>query len=103
MRDYLKKLISARKSLPALRRGAYRHLAAESHGQCLAFARLYAEQSILVVLNTGPTSCRLSVPVGELGWQEGRSVRNLLETGEYVVAGGALALDLPPCSGAWIG
>ncbi len=103
LRDYLKILISARKRLPALRRGAYRHLAAESHGQCLAFARLHAEQSILVVLNTGATECRLSVPVGELGWQEGRSVRNLLETGEYVVAGGALTIDLPPRTGAWIG
>ncbi len=103
LRDYLKKLISARKNLPALRRGAYRHLAAESHGQCLAFARLHGEQSVLVALNMGATHCRLSVPVGELGWQEGRSLRNLLDPGEYVVAGGALAIDLPPRAGAWIG
>ena len=103
LRDYVKKLVAARKRLPALRRGAYRHMASVNHGQSLAFARLYGEESILVALNTGAIHHRLTVPVGELGWAEGRILHNLLDPGEYVVAGGALALDLPPRSGVWIG
>ncbi len=75
LRDYLKKLIAARKRLPALRRGAYRHLAAESHGQCLAFARLHGEESILVALNMGATHCRLTCARWRVGLA-GRPLRS---------------------------
>ena len=103
MRDYLKKVIATRKRLPALRSGGYRHLAAEDHGASLAFARLHAEENVLVALNSGLTPNRLSVPVADLGWEDGRTVRSLLDHGEYTVSGGVLALDLPPRSGLWIG
>jgi cyclomaltodextrinase / maltogenic alpha-amylase / neopullulanase len=103
LRDYVKKLIAIRKRLPALRQGAYRHLSSESQGHSLAFARLFGEESILVALNTGAAPVHLSVPVAELGWAEGRTVHSLLERGEYTVSGGALAIDLPPHSGFWIG
>jgi glycosidase len=103
LRETLKNLVAARKRLPALRRGDYIHLADQSQGQCIAFARQYGEESILVALNTSPARCHMAVPVVELGWGQGRLVRNLLEPGEFTVQDGALALDLPPRSGFWIG
>jgi cyclomaltodextrinase len=103
LRDYVKKLVAVRKSTPALRRGVYRHLASASRAGSLAFTRLYGEESILVALNTGSAPSRLSVPVAELGWQDGRTLHSLLDHGEFTVSGGVLALDLPPLSGFWIG
>jgi glycosidase len=103
LRDTVKKLIAARKRLPALRYGSYRHLAADKHAGAIAFARQYGEESVLVAINTGEAACRLSVPAGKLGWQDGRIVRSLLDSSEHTVTGGALNLDLPPLSGYWIG
>ena len=38
-------------------------------------------------MNNSATRRHLHLPVAELGWQDGRIVHNLLESGEYIVSG----------------
>ena len=99
----VKALISARKRIPALRRGDYRRILVDERRRCYAFARRLGDEKILVVLNASPTLRHLRVPINELSWMDGLIVRNLLGGEEYIVSGDSVLVRLPAWSGVWIG
>ena len=102
LRSHVKALIAARKSLPALRRGDYRHIHSDHRRHCFAFARQLSNQSVLVVINASPVRRHVCVPVIEMGWPDERIVRDVLGKGEYRINGQTVLIDLPPLSGLWL-
>ncbi len=102
LRAYVQTLIAARKRLPALRRGDFRRVAFNPEQGYYAFARLLPEEQILVVMNASDKNVEVSVPVKELGWADGRVVRDALSGPEYVVVEGVIKLGVAKQSGMMI-
>lgn len=103
LRAWLQTLISTRKRLAALRRGDYRRVLVDDRKRCYSFARTLGDERVLVVINASPTQRHLRLPVSELGWEDGRILRNLLGREEYLVSGDSLLVDISPWGSAWIG
>lgn len=101
--DWVKKLARLRTKLIALRRGGIRRLCREIRRDTCAFARLHADGNVMVVMNASPERSTLTVSVADLGWQEGRSLENLMGVGQATpVQAQAVAVTLPPWSGTWL-
>ena len=75
-----------------------RILSEDSKG-CSAYARTLGQEKLLVFLNASPSRRNLRVPVGELGFEDGRILHDLVGEGEYLVSGTDLAITLPGWSG----
>ncbi len=102
LRAWVQRLIALRKRTPALKRGAFRIVAAKDKQNCLAFARSLGAEAVLVVLNTSQVQRHCHLPVADLGWEDGRIVRDLLGGAEGIVAGDILHWDLPGQHVAWL-
>ncbi len=102
LRSWVQKLIALRKSRTEMRRGSYERVQVDNRRSTYAFARKLGASAVLVVFNAGPTRRHLRLPVGQLDWQDGHIVRNLLGSEEYIVTGEELSVSLEPWSGAWI-
>ena len=97
---FFRRAITLRREHPALRRGRYRRLYANRQRGVYAFARQYEEESLVVVLNNGPTSYALDVPVRGL-FADGTTLHDLWAGGQAQVAAGRITgATLPPRSGA---
>jgi glycosidase len=95
-------LISARKQKPALRRGDFQRIFVDDRRHSYAFVRSLGDQKVVVALNASATQRHLRLPVGGIGWSDGRIVHDLLGEGEYLVSGEDLKVSLPPWGSAWI-
>ena len=85
------------------RRGGIRRLCREIRHEICAFGRLHAEGNVLVAMNVSPDQATLRVAVDELGWEEGRTVENLLGIGRASpVHHKTITITLPPWSGTWL-
>ncbi len=85
----IRKLIQIRKASPALRHGDYRQLHV-SHEQ-LAFARQFAGETVIVLLNASSNSVRLELPVD---LADGSQLVDLFNGGQrYEVSKGRLRVD----------
>ena len=102
LRSWVQALIKTRKSSKALRRGKYQHIFADDGMSCFAFARIYEDEQILVLMNLGQTVWHLEIPVGLLGWNDGKVINNILGDGEYIVSGGLIKLALPAFKGMYL-
>lgn len=102
LRDFVKELIDIRKRTPVLRRGTYQTLHADDQRGIFAFGRKLGEVGFLGVLNASSSRTHMQIRVDDLGWSEGRIVRDLLSGEEYDVAGDKINLNLPLWSGRWI-
>jgi glycosidase len=102
LRQWIKTLISARKRLVCMRRGAYIPILDEDKAPCISFARKLADEAVLVVLNASPTRQVVHLPVGALSWSEGRIVCNVFGEQEYLIADGKVEVDLPAWGGVWL-
>ena len=102
LRAWVSALISARKRLVSMRRGDYCRVLADDRRRCYVFSRSLGDEKVLVALNASPTNRHLRVPVGDLGWTDGRIVRSLLGQEEYIVEGNTVVIHLPPWGGAWV-
>ncbi len=98
---WIKTLVSLRKRFPALRRGDFQRLAAEDG--LLAYARILGEEKIITAINATGRTHRMDIPCTLLGWNDGRTVQNLVNQEKSKVGSGQLSVNLPPWSGAWIG
>ncbi|MBU2611184.1 MAG: glycoside hydrolase family 13 protein [Chloroflexi bacterium] len=103
LRHWVKTLIALRKQHPALRRGDFQRLFMDDSNGRYVFASTLGEEKIVVALNAGPHLQKVDVPTASLGWQDGRSLRGLLDNQKYTVTDGHLSLSLHPWSGAWVG
>jgi glycosidase len=97
LREWVKKLAGLRREIPALRRGSIRRLCREIRHDICAFARLHEEGNIVVTMNASPDANTLRVSVEEIGWQDGRTVENLLGIGQVSpVKNEHIEITLPP-------
>ena len=103
LRQWVKKLVQLRKSLPVLRRGDYQQIWLNDARGCYVFGRRLGDQRVMVALNVSQTKRNLHLPVTELGWPDGHIVHGLTEPGDYIVSGDSLNLSLPPWSGMILG
>lgn len=103
LHGWTKKLISARKTSKALRRGDYQRIVASNDMRYYAFARCLGEEKVLVVLNATEKSCKLTIPVNELDWEEGQKVQDMLSKARYRVADEGVTVDLPPWGAVYLG
>jgi cyclomaltodextrinase len=103
LRDWVKQLISLRKRLDTLRRGDFRRVCLNVNESCYAFARLTAEQQIVVALNASPSPRKFCIPAEAVNWPDGKIAYNLLQPEvEYPVERGCFEITLPAWGGAWI-
>ena len=56
-----------------------------------------------VVLNASSHAGRVEIPVGTLGWEDGRILRGLIDGQSLTVSGGKVAVHLPAWQGTWLG
>jgi len=97
--DYVKRCVSLRTSHPALRRGEYRRLLAQSG--VYAFGRRLGDETLLLVLNTRTESWELDVPVQ--GYVENGSVlRGVWGEGELAVREGRVRGSAVPARAGWV-
>lgn len=71
LRDFFKRAISIRQSLPALRRGNFRVESAESGSGLLIYSRRYEEQKVTVALNVSSVPAFIHPANGCACWSEG--------------------------------
>ncbi len=103
IRDWVKRLIALRKQLLVLRRGDFRRICLNVNEACYAFARLTAEQQIVVALNASPIPRQFCIPVEMISWSDGMTVYDVIQPGvQYQVEQGCFNIALPPWGGAWI-
>jgi len=104
LRDWVKSLIALRKRSSALRRGDYLCLCMDATEACFAFARLDGDEQVLTTMNASSDVRKFTINVQPIGWQDGRSVRDLL-TGQEIapVVGGHIEITLPPWGGTLLG
>lgn len=102
LRPWVQLLIRQRKERASLRRGDYLRILADETQHAYAFARVLGEEKTLVVINPSDKAVELSIPVAQL-WQNGRTVRGLLDYHPFVVKNHKLTINLPAWGGIWIG
>jgi len=102
LRSWVQLLATLRRGLIPLRRGEYRRLLLEDRRHVYVFARSLGREHVLVAINGSATQRNLRVPVGDLGWEDGRIVRNLLSREESIVSGDSLVIRLGAWEAAWI-
>jgi cyclomaltodextrinase len=102
LRKLIQRMIAIRKKQPELRRGSYQEVLVDGNRNTYAFARILGETSMLVPLNASGTRRNLTLPVADLGWGDGRIVRDAFTNQEYIVSGTDLNLTLEAWQGMWI-
>ncbi len=71
LKDFVRKAISMRRELAALRRGDFRMLQAEEGSGTLMYARHFSGQTVTVCIHRGQTPALVPPMAGKLYWQEG--------------------------------
>ena len=95
-----RRAITLRHEHAALRRGRYLRLQADDQHGVYAFGRQEERETLVVVLNKGPISYDLDVPLRGL-FADGMVLRDVWKGGwAQVTAGRITGATLPPCSGA---
>jgi glycosidase len=102
LHPWVQALAAGRKTRASLRRGETVRLMVEPASGWYAFARVLGEEKTLVVMNLSEKPVEASIPVSQL-WNEGRSVRSLLDSRPFVVQDGKLTISLPAWGGMWVG
>ncbi|MGI6555518.1 MAG: alpha-glycosidase [Bacillota bacterium] len=87
-------LIKLRKESEPLKKGAFLPLTADDANKVYAFARKFAEQLCLVVLNLSSKDLECSIPVRLLGLPEGIRFRDALSSQECAVKDHKLVIPL---------
>lgn len=97
LRNWFKKLIKIRRDHEALRRGTYQRVMVDAVKGGYAFRRKSTRQEIVVVVNAGKETRSFNVPVG---WKNGTTLMDLIHGHLYVVAEGAVTVELKAWAGA---
>ncbi len=104
LRNHIKSLIDMRKQHTALRRGEYTRLDVGSNPACYAFLRMAPGDNVVVIMNASPSDVTLSIDVSKPGWEDGRSVKSILDSAkEFKVANHSLEIKLSAWEGMWLG
>lgn len=102
LRSHVQKLAAYRRRYPCLRRGNFQRIFLDDSRGICAFMRSLGEEKIVAVYNASATRRTLHLPVMKIDWPDGRIIRDLLSSGEYIVAGDVVNISLEPWSGQWL-
>jgi cyclomaltodextrinase len=104
LRDFIKKLVKCRKQHQALRRGDFVYLEQRSYPTCYAFLRKTVDDRVLVVINASATEVKLNFDSEKVGWEDGSTVRDLLNPDkQYPIVNHSIDIVLPAWGGIWLG
>ncbi len=103
LRAHFKKIIEIRKNSGAIRRGDFKQIFVEEGGSVYAYARVLDDEKVLIAINASDSERIINIPVGELKWQDGLEVLNLLSGERYGINEGIISLEIPPWGGMMIG
>jgi len=103
LRQYVQKLIAARKRHPALRRGDFQRVYLSQDNGWYAFARTLGEDQVVVAINSTSEPHQLSIPLQKLNLPDGIVMEDLVTHGRYRVVDQTLQLTIGPWSGAMVG
>jgi cyclomaltodextrinase / maltogenic alpha-amylase / neopullulanase len=98
-RDWVKTLVSLRKSLPALCRGDFLGLAASDTPACCAFARILENQVVIAAINASDDRITLDLPMSDLPVTEGQALRGLTGPAEVSIQEGKIQVVIEPWQG----
>jgi glycosidase len=104
LRNYLKTLLRLRKDHQALRRGDYVRLEQNGSSACYAFARTTMDDKVVIIMNSSATDLKAVVNIEEVGWEDGRIIRDLITGKEQTaIANHSIEISLPGWGGIWLG
>jgi cyclomaltodextrinase / maltogenic alpha-amylase / neopullulanase len=103
LQSWVKELVTLRKLNTSLRRGDYSRVLLKEEKGIYAFTRTLGEEKTLVVMNVSDESQDVQIPVQSLNWQDGRTLRSLLDHRPFPVIKGKLPITLQPFGGMYIG
>lgn len=89
LRQWIQRLIVARKNTPALRRGGMQRAICDESRSVYAFWRTLESEAVLAVFNFGAKAQTINVPVHAQTWHD------VLGSGDRQADGGLLTLSLP--------
>ncbi len=95
-----KKLISIRKTYPALRTGSFMSLGTNDTTKMYAYGRMDASNRIAVVLNNDSVTHTYTVPVYQLSVPNGTTMVDKITNVSYTVSGGNVTVTVPGHYGA---
>jgi len=82
-----------------MRRGEFKRVWLDDKRGCYAYARTLGDAEALMLINASGVRRHLQVPVGELGWRDGRIVHNLLDGEDFILSGSRLNVAISPWTG----
>jgi len=85
-----------------LRRGSFKEVLVDGKKGIYAFARTMGEESLLTIMNASGTRRNFKIRVSDLRWGDGRIIRDLLSSQEFIVAGSEVNVTMEPWSVLWI-
>jgi neopullulanase len=101
LRDDVRRLIALRRELAPLRRGDWTHIHISHKQKVYAFARRYAGETALVVVNADERKFQRWLLGHKTGWADGTQLVDRLGGGAAQVTDGRITgLRVPPLSGA---
>lgn len=103
LRDYVKKLIAARKRHPALRRGDLQRVYLSQENGWYAFSRSLGEDQLIVAVNSTNEPHQLSIPLQKINLPDGIVLEDVITRGRYRVSDQTLQLTVGPWSGVMVG
>lgn len=96
----VKKLISIRKTYPALRTGSFITLGVDDGTKMYAYGRMDAANRIAVVLNNDSVSHSYTVPVYQLSVTDGSTLTDAITGAKYTVSNGQVTVNVQGHYGA---
>ncbi|MBN1231235.1 MAG: glycoside hydrolase family 13 protein [Anaerolineales bacterium] len=102
LRNYIRNLITLRKTEVVLRRGDYRKILVNKELSYYVFSRSFSTDEIVCVMNSSSRNQAVVIPVASLGWSDGTSVEELLTGKKYIVQNGGVQMNLSAWSGYWL-
>ena len=102
LQPWVQNLISVRKERASMRRGDFSRILLDEKNRIYAFIRTLGKEISLVILNISDNLVRIEIPVNTF-WNDGRTIKSLLDNRPYNVANGLISLDLPAWKGIILG
>jgi cyclomaltodextrinase len=103
LQPWVRELIAIRKNRTSLRRGEYSRVLVSEEKGIYAFTRTLGEEKTMAIMNVSHEKQDLQIPVKSLNWQDGNTVRSLLDHRPFTVTKGKLLVTLQPFTGMLIG
>lgn len=102
LREFVVKLVRARRESVALRRGEFSPLKLDKENNCYAFARTYGEERVITAINASPKMHEFSIPVESLDWKTGMRVREVFSNQEHSIVDNKLVVTIPAWDGVLV-